>query len=491
MSAYRAEADVLTTLVHEGAQLIGGAWVGAQFGDTFPVVNPATGETISAVPRSGRAEARAAIDAAEDALPGWRKRTAGERGDILRTLTELVTERRHDLAHLMTLEQGKPLAEAELEISQTISFFRWYAEESRRLNGEVIPPDRPSRRLSVVRQPVGVVGAITPWNFPSSMVARKVAPALAAGCTVVLKPAEDTPLSAFALGELAVRAGVPSGVLNIITGVPAEIGSELTSHPAVRKITFTGSTAVGKLLAAQSASTVKRLSLELGGNAPFIVFDDADLEAAVDGALQSRFRNAGQTCVAANRIYVQRGIHDGFVEALGKRLAALRVGAGTDPDVSIGPLINAGAATKVQRLLDDAVASGARIVKEAALPLQHEAFVQPRLVTDVSDAMLMAREEIFGPIAAILPFDDETEVIERANGTPYGLVAYFYTADRRRQIRVSEALDFGMVGINECLVAYEGAPFGGMKESGFGREGSHHGIEEYTELKYVCEGGLA
>jgi succinate-semialdehyde dehydrogenase/glutarate-semialdehyde dehydrogenase len=323
------------------------------------------------------------------------------------------------------------------------------------------------------------------------MMARKVAPALAAGCTVVLKPAEDTPLSALALGELALRAGVPEGVLNIVTGTPAEIGGQLTKNPLVRKITFTGSTSVGKLLAEQSASTVKRLSLELGGNAPFIVFDDADLEAAVDGALQSRFRNAGQTCVAANRIYVQRGIHDEFLEALGKRVAALRMGFGTDPQVTIGPLINVGAARKVQHLLDEAAGSGARVMYADDSPLPRDTFVRPRVITDVSESMLLAREEIFGPIASILPFDHESEVIERANSTPYGLAAYFYTADRRRQVRVAEALDFGMVGINECMVAYEGAPFGGMKESGFGREGSHHGIEEYTELKYICEGGLA
>ncbi len=486
----RVQNDVVAKFVQDGRQLIDGRWIGSHSGETFPVLNPATGETLALVPRSGRSETKLAIESAQTALRTWRAQTAGFRGDILLKMAALIRESQDELALLMTLEQGKPFAEALREIDQTIAFFRWYGEESRRLYGEIIPPDRSGRRLSVVRQPIGVVGAITPWNFPSSMVARKIAPALAAGCTVVLKPAEDTPLSALALGELAVQAGVPSGVFNIVTGTPSEIGAELTGNSTVRKITFTGSTPVGKLLAEQSASTVKRLSLELGGNAPFIVFDDADLDAAVDGALQSRFRNAGQTCVAANRIYVQRGIHDAFVSALSKRVGAFTVGAGTDPEVTIGPLINAAAAAKVHRMLEDALEHGARVVGDESSAAVGETFVQPRLITDVSESMLVARDEIFGPVAAVLPFDDEDEVVERANGTPYGLAAYFYTSDRGRQVRVSEALEFGMVGINECLVAYEGAPFGGVKESGTGREGSHHGLEDYTEIKYICEGGL-
>lgn len=488
MTTPRSNPTVLQ--LPDRAQLINGQWVGADCGTTLAVLNPATGTAIAEVPRSGAAETRRAINAADAALKLWSARTANDRCAVLRALTDLLITRREDLALLLTLEQGKPLAEARTEIDQSIAFFRWYAEEGRRHLGEVIPADRPGRRLSVIRHPVGVVAAITPWNFPSSMVARKVAPALAAGCTVVLKPAGETPLSALALGALALEVGVPPGVFNVVTGNPSEIGAELTGNALVRKLTFTGSTAIGKMLAAQCAATVKRLSLELGGNAPFIVFDDADLDAAVEGALASRFRNAGQTCVAANRLLVQGGIHDRFVAALTERVRALAVGAGVESETQIGPLINEVAVAKVTQLLTDAVADGAELVYSAQTPTGAGAFMAPGVLAGVSDVMAVARDEIFGPVAAVLKFDTEEEAIERANNTPYGLAAYFYTSDRRRQVRVSEALEYGMVGVNECLVAYEGAPFGGVKESGMGREGSHHGLDDYTELKYVCEGGL-
>ncbi|MGW5755203.1 NAD-dependent succinate-semialdehyde dehydrogenase [Nocardia rhamnosiphila] len=470
---------------------VGGRWLGADSGEDIPVVDPATGEVIGSVPRMGRVETLAAIEAAHGAWGPWRARTAGERSAVLRRWADLVYLHQERLAELLTTEQGKPLAESRAEIGASAGFLTWFAEEGRRAYGRTIPTDRADRRLSVIRQPVGVVAAITPWNFPSSMITRKAGPALAAGCTMVVKPSEETPLSALALARLAEEAGVPAGVFNVVTGSAREIGSALTGSHLVRKLTFTGSTAVGKLLAEQSAATVKRVSLELGGNAPFIVCDDADLDAAVEGAIRSKFRNAGQACVATNRIYVQDGIHDRFVAAFTDRVRELAVGDGAAPGTEVGSMINAAAAVAMSALLDEAVGAGARIATGGSPHPQGAAFFAPTVLVDATDEMECCREETFGPLAPVMRFHDDAEAIRRANATAYGLVAYCYTTDYRRLTRFAEELEFGMVGMNDFSVSTEVAPFGGVKESGIGREGSDYGLDEYTEIKYVCTGGMS
>lgn len=476
-----------TLLRHEA--FINGQWVAADSGKTFPVTNPATGEVLAQVADSGANETRRAISAAEAALPEWRSKTATSRAHILRRWHDLILENADDLALLMTLEQGKPLAESRGEVRYGATFIEWFAEEGKRAYGDIIPPHQPGLRLLVTKQPVGVVAAITPWNFPNAMITRKVAPALAAGCTVVLKPSEETPLSALALAELAVRAGFPAGVLNIVTGLDAPaIGRELTDNPIVRKLSFTGSTEVGKLLMRQCAGTVKKISLELGGNAPFIVFDDADLDAAVDGAIASKYRNAGQTCVCANRIFVQNGVYEVFLEKFTAAVRKQKVGAGIEQGVNIGPLINAEALEKVARLVGDASQKGARLLTGGHA--MQGTFYEPTVLADVDARMDIMHEEIFGPVAPVTRFDTENEVVAMANDTPYGLAAYFYGRDIGRVFRVAEALDYGMVGVNTGLVATAVAPFGGMKESGIGREGSKYGLEEFLEVKYVCLGGM-
>ena len=467
--------------------LIGGEWVGAP---TLEVRNPATSKLIGRVPDLGAKETREAIEAAHAAFPAWSGKLAKERAAILRRWYELQRDNKEDLALLMTTEQGKPLAEARSEVDYAASFTEFYAEEAKRIYGEIIPTPKQSGRVLVLKQPIGVVGAITPWNFPLAMITRKISPALAAGCTVVVKPAPETPLSALALAELAVRAGVPAGVLNVVTGDAKAIGGELTSNPIVRMITFTGSTEVGKLLMRQSAGTVKKLSLELGGNAPFIVFDDADLEAAVQGALASKYRNSGQTCVCANRLLVQDGIYDRFAEKLASEVIKLKVGEGTEIGVMQGPLINEAAVAKVEAHVKDAVAQGARVAAGGKRHKLGGTFYEPTVLTNVTTKMLLAREETFGPVAPLFRFQDEKEAVAIANGTPFGLAAYFYTRDLSRAWRVAEALEYGIVGVNEGIISSELAPFGGVKESGLGREGSHHGIEEFIELKYVMMGGL-
>ncbi len=467
--------------------LIGGKWTGTP---TLDVINPATGGAIGRVPDFGQKETRAAIEAANAAFPEWSGKLAKERSAILRRWFELQVEHKEDLALLMTSEQGKPLAEARAEVDYAASFTEFYAEEAKRIYGEIIPTPKKSGRMLVLKQPVGVVGAITPWNFPLAMITRKISPALAAGCTVVVKPAPETPLCALALAELAVRAGVPPGVLNVVTGDTEAIGGELTSNPLVRMITFTGSTEVGKLLMRQSAATVKKLSLELGGNAPFIVFNDADVDAAVEGALASKYRNSGQTCISANRILVQAGIYDRFAEKLAAKVAKLKVGDGAEKDVEQGPLINAAAIAKVEAHVGDALARGAKLLTGGKRHALGANFFQPTVLTDVTPDMTIAQEETFGPVAPLFRFRDEAEAVALANDTPFGLAAYFYTRDLSRSWRVAEALEYGMIGVNEGIISSELAPFGGVKESGQGREGSHHGIDEFVELKYVMMGGL-
>jgi succinate-semialdehyde dehydrogenase/glutarate-semialdehyde dehydrogenase len=471
--------------------LIDGQWCDADDGARFAVNNPADASLLAEVPDLGPAETRRAIEAAAAAWPAWRARSAAERGKILRRWYELIVAEREGLARLMTLEQGKPLAEAEGEVNYGASFVEWFAEEARRVYGDVIPAPSPDRRFVVIRQPVGVVAAITPWNFPIAMITRKCAPALAAGCPVVVKPSELTPLCALALGQLALRAGMPPGVFNVITTTDAqEVGRELTSNPLVRKLSFTGSTAVGKHLIRDCADTVKKVSMELGGNAPFIVFDDADLDRAVEGAIASKYRNSGQTCVCANRLLVQDGIYDAFAERLGERVSALRVGSGLEPGVVQGPLISEAAVAKVERHIADALAQGAGLVCGGGRHALGGTFFQPTVLRDVRPSMLVAREETFGPVAPLFRFASEAEAVQLANDTPYGLAAYFYSRDVGRVWRVAEALEYGMVGINEGIISTEVAPFGGVKESGLGREGSRYGIEEFLELKYICMGGL-
>ncbi|MBW7929870.1 MAG: NAD-dependent succinate-semialdehyde dehydrogenase [Gammaproteobacteria bacterium] len=470
--------------------LIDGRWSDADSGATIEVANPASGRPLGTVPGMAGSEARRAIAAAHAALPAWRSRPAGERAAILKRLHALMLEHLEDLARIMTAEQGKPLAEARSEIRYAASFVEWFAEEARRTYGDVVPGQRADRRILVIKQPVGVVAVITPWNFPAAMIARKLAPALAAGCTLVAKPALQTPFSALALAELACRAGVPAGVFNIITGPAAAIGAELTASPLVRKLSFTGSTAVGKLLLAQCAATVKRTSMELGGNAPFIVFDDADIEAAVAGAMASKFRNTGQTCVCANRILVQAGIHDAFVQRLREAVARLRVGDGLQGDTDQGPLIDARALAKVEAHIADALAGGARLVAGGRRHALGGSFFEPTILTGATPAMRLAREETFGPVAAIFRFETEAEALRMANDTESGLAAYLYTRDLGRSFRVAEALEYGMVGLNTGMVSTTVAPFGGIKESGIGREGSKYGIEEYLDIKYLAIAGV-
>lgn len=470
---------------------IDGAWADAADGSRFEVRNPADGSVLASVPDMGAAETRRAIEAAAAALPAWRARTAKERAAILRKWFELIMAHQEDLAVLMTSEQGKPLAEARGEVAYGASFIEWFAEEGKRVYGDVIPAHGADKRILVLKEPIGVVAAITPWNFPIAMITRKAGPALAAGCTMVIKPAEDTPLCALALAELAERAGLPKGVLNIVTTMKAaEVGGELTANPIVRKVSFTGSTEVGKLLMRQSADTVKKVALELGGNAPFIVFDDADLDAAVAGAMASKYRNAGQTCVCANRLLVQDGIYDAFAARLAEAVAKLKVGPGLSGDVQQGPLINAEAIAKVEELLGDAVEKGAKIVCGGKRHALGGTFFEPTIVTGVTPAMRVAREEIFGPVAPLFCFHTEEEAIRMANDTEFGLAAYFYARDIARVWRVAEGLEYGIVGINEGIISTEVAPFGGVKESGIGREGSKYGIDDFVEIKYLCMGGI-
>ncbi len=469
---------------------IDGAWVDADSGDTIDVSNPANGEVLGTVPKLGRDETRRAIEAADRAWPAWRAKTAKERAAILRKWFDLILENQEDLALLMTLEQGKPLAEAKGEIVYGASFVEWFAEESKRVYGDIIPQAQPDKRIVVIKQPVGVVAAITPWNFPNAMITRKCAPALAAGCPVVIKPATATPYSAYALAELADRAGLPPGVLNIVTGASGAIGGELTGNPTVRKLSFTGSTAVGKLLMKQCAETVKKVSMELGGNAPFLVFDDADLDAAVEGAMMSKFRNTGQTCVCANRILVQDSVYDAFAAKLTKAVAGLKVGYGLDDGVTQGPLIDQAALAKVVEHLSDATAKGSRVVTGGARHERGGTFFQPTVLTEVTTDMKVTQEETFGPLAPLFRFKTDEEAIALANDTEFGLAAYFYARDLGRVWRVAEALETGIVGINTGIISTEVAPFGGVKESGFGREGSKYGIDDFLEIKYLCMGGI-
>jgi succinate-semialdehyde dehydrogenase/glutarate-semialdehyde dehydrogenase len=469
---------------------IGGSWVAADDGASLQVHNPATGAALGVIPNLGAAETRRAIEAAAAALPAWAARTAKDRAIVLRRWFDLIMAAQQDLAILMTAEQGKPLAESKGEIAYAASFIEWFAEEGKRLYGDVIPGHQADKRILVLRQPVGVVAAITPWNFPAAMITRKAGPALAAGCTFVCKPATQTPYSALALAELADRAGIPPGVFNIVTGKATAIGGEMTANPLVRKLTFTGSTEIGKKLMAQCAPTMKRISMELGGNAPFIVFDDADLDAAVQGALASKYRNTGQTCVCANRLLVQAGVYETFTRKLSEAVGALRVGDGLAGPTDQGPLIDANAVAKVEEHVADALAKGARLVRGGKRHALGGTFYEPTILADATAAMAVAREETFGPVAPLFKFTTESEAIAMANDTEFGLAAYLYTRDLARSWRVSEAIEYGIVGINTGIISTEVAPFGGVKESGNGREGSKYGILDYTEIKYVCVGGV-
>ncbi|AQZ96683.1 NADP-dependent succinate-semialdehyde dehydrogenase [Halopseudomonas phragmitis] len=469
---------------------IDGQWSEADNGQLLAVRNPANAELLGQVPRMGRAETRRAIAAAERALPGWRALTAKERASRLRRWYELMLANQDDLARLMTLEQGKPLAEARGEVGYAASFLEWFAEEAKRVYGDTIPGHQHDKRILVLKQPIGVTAAITPWNFPSAMITRKVGPALAAGCTMVLKPASQTPFSALALAELAEQAGIPPGVFSVVTGSAADVGAELTSNPSVRKLSFTGSTEIGRQLLAECAADIKKVSLELGGNAPFIVFEDADLDAAVEGALISKFRNNGQTCVCANRLYIHDQVYDAFVDKLRVAVAGLKIGNGLEPGVTTGPLIDAQALAKVQQHIDDALTRGAQLVCGGQPHALGGGFFEPTILVDVPADALVAREETFGPLAPLFRFRDEAEVIALANATEYGLASYFYARDLGRVFRVAEALEYGMVGINTGLISTELAPFGGVKSSGLGREGSKYGIDDYLEIKYLCLGGI-
>ena len=469
---------------------IGGAWVGAGEGGVIPVSNPASGAVLGTVPNLGAAETRRAIAAAEAAWPAWAARPAKDRAAMLRRWYDLIVANADDLAAIMTAEQGKPLAESRGEVVYGASFVEWFAEEAKRVYGDVIPENLPGRKIVVVKEPIGVVAAITPWNFPNAMITRKCAPALAAGCPVVVKPASQTPFSALALADLAERAGIPAGVFNVVTGSASAIGGEMTGNPTVRKLTFTGSTEIGKLLMAQCAATVKKVSLELGGNAPFIVFDDADLDAAVLGAMASKYRNTGQTCVCANRLLVQDGVYEAFTEKLTRAVAALKVAEGFTEGAQQGPLIDTAAVDKVESHIADAMGKGARLVLGGKRHALGSSFFEPTILADVTTDMLVAREETFGPVAPLFRFRDEAEAIRMANDTEFGLAAYFYSRDLGRVWRVAEALEYGIVGINEGIISTEVAPFGGVKESGIGREGSKYGIEDFLEVKYLCMGGL-
>jgi succinate-semialdehyde dehydrogenase/glutarate-semialdehyde dehydrogenase len=470
---------------------IAGRWTAAVDGRRIAIRNPANGTVVGEVTMMGAVETRTAIEAAAAALSNWSRKTAKERAVILRRFADLMIANTNDLAIIMTAEQGKPLAESKGEIAYAASFIEWFAEEGKRIYGDVIPTFRADSRVLVLRQPVGVAAAITPWNFPAAMITRKLGPALAAGCTFVCKPAPQTPFSALALAELAQRAGIPDGVFNVVTGDAEQIGGELTRNPLVRKLSFTGSTAVGKKLIAQCADTVKKVSMELGGNAPFIVFDDADLDAAVQGAMASKYRNTGQTCVCANRIYVQSGVYEAFAAKLAQAVSTLRVGDGLQGPTDQGPLIDQRALEKVQAHIADAVQHGARIACGGKPHALGGTFFEPTILLDVTSQMRVAREETFGPVAPLFKFEAEADAIRMANDTEFGLAAYFYTRDLARSWRVQEALEYGLVGVNTGLMSTEVAPFGGMKESGLGREGSRYGIDEYTEMKYVCVGGLA
>ncbi len=468
---------------------IDGGWLDSD--GTLAIHNPATGDALGTVPKMGAAETRRAIAAAQAALPAWRARTAGERARLLRRWHDLLMAHQDDLGLLMTAEQGKPLAEAKGEIAYAAGYLEWFAEEGRRAYGEIIPPNLADRRILATREPVGVCAAITPWNFPAAMITRKAGAALAAGCTMVAKPASQTPFSALALAELAARAGIPAGVFNVVTGSAAAIGGELCANPSVRKLSFTGSTEIGAQLIAQCAPTVKKLSMELGGNAPFIVFDDADLDAAVAGAIASKYRNAGQTCVCANRLLVQDGVYDAFAEKLAAAVGGLKVGNGVEPGVTQGPLIDAPALAKVEELVADARARGARVVCGGRRHALGRTFYEPTILADVTPAMRVAREEIFGPVAPLFRFYTEDEAIHMANDTEFGLASYFFARDVGRIFRVAEALEYGMVGVNTGAISTEIAPFGGVKSSGLGREGSRHGLDDYLEIKYVCIAGLS
>ncbi len=467
--------------------LVAGEWVDADDGTTFPVVNPARGDVICHVPDLGRAETARAIDAANAAMKEWAARTGKERAQIMRKWFDLMMENQEDLGKILTAEMGKPLAEAKGEIAYGASFIEWFGEEAKRVYGETIPGHQRDKRITVLKQPIGVVGSITPWNFPNAMIARKAGPALAAGCGFVARPAAETPLSALAMGLLAMRAGMPKGILSIITSKKSsDIGKEFCENPLVRKLTFTGSTEVGRILLRQAADQVMKCSMELGGNAPFIVFDDADLDAAVAGAMMSKFRNNGQTCVCANRIYVQAGVYDAFAEKLKAAVAQSRVGDGLSDDVQFGPLINAAAVEKVQEHIDDARAKGATVELGGQPHALGGNFFQPTVLTGVTDQMLVTTEETFGPLAPLFKFDTEEEVVAKANATIFGLASYFYARDIGRITRVQEQLEYGIVGVNTGIISTEVAPFGGVKQSGLGREGSHHGMEDYLEMKYIC-----
>ncbi|KJH77807.1 MULTISPECIES: NADP-dependent succinate-semialdehyde dehydrogenase [unclassified Pseudomonas] len=468
---------------------IDGEWLAADNEATITVNNPSTGATIGQVPRMGKAETRRAIEAAERALPAWRELSAKARANALRRWYDLIIENQRDLAHIMTLEQGKPLPEALGEIVFGASYIEWYAEEAKRVYGDIIP-GATDKRLLVIKQPVGVCAAITPWNFPSAMITRKAGPALAAGCTMVIKPASQTPFSALALVYLAEQAGIPKGVLSVVTGAAAEIAEELTSNPVVRKISFTGSTEIGRQIMEKCAHDIKKVSLELGGNAPFIVFDDADLDAAVEGALASKFRNAGQTCVCANRLYVQDKVYDAFVDKLASAVAALKIGDGFTEGVTLGPLIDGKAVAKVREHIEDALAKGAKVVQGGGAHPQGANFFEPTILVDVPGTARVAKEETFGPLAPVFRFFDDAEVIAKANDTEFGLAAYFYTANLSRVFRLGEALEYGIVGVNTGIISSEAAPFGGVKASGVGREGSKYGLEDYLEIKYLCLAGI-
>ena len=480
-----ADPDLLRSRAY-----IDGQWVDADSGETFAVENPANGEVLADVACCGAAETRRAIAAADRALKSWRRTTVKERAAVLRRWFDLMMASQEDLARILTAEQGKPLAESRGEIAYGANYVEWFAEEAKRVYGDTIPGPSNDKRIVAIRQPVGVVAGITPWNFPNALLTRKIAPALAAGCTVVCKPANETPLSGFALAELAERAGIPAGAVNILCGKTEEIGRELTSNPTVRKLSFTGSTAVGKLLQAQCAGTMKRTSMELGGNAPFIVFDDADLDAAVEGAMICKFRNAGQTCVCANRIFVQDGVYDEFTGKLAAAVAGMKMGDGTEDGVTIGPLIHRQAADKVMGFIEDAVDRGATVESGGGPSDLGECFLEPTILSGVTDEMRCFREEVFGPVVPLMKFGTEEEAIAMANDTEFGLASYFYARDVGRIWRVSEALEYGIVGINEGIISNEMAPFGGVKESGQGREGSKYGLDDYLEIKYMCIGGI-
>ncbi|MGH6946091.1 MAG: NADP-dependent succinate-semialdehyde dehydrogenase [Kiloniellales bacterium] len=469
---------------------IDGKWRDANSGETIEVNNPATGEILGTIPKMGGDETREAIEAAERAWPAWRAKTAKERAVILRRLYDLMMANQDDLGLLLTLEQGKPLAEGKGEIAYGASFIEWFAEEGKRIYGDTIPQHQADKRIVVIKQPIGVVASITPWNFPNAMITRKAGPALAAGCPIVIKPATQTPFSALAMAELAERAGVPAGVFNVVTGSASAIGGEMTSNPIVRKLSFTGSTEVGKLLMEQCAGTVKKVSLELGGNAPFLVFDDADLDAAVEGAIMSKFRNTGQTCVCANRLLVQDKVYDAFAAKLAEAVKKLKVGSGIEAGVQQGPLIDMKAVEKVEEHVADATAKGARVALGGKRHALGGTFYEPTVLTNVTTAMKVTKEETFGPVAPLFRFKNEDEAIRMANDTEFGLAAYFYARDLGRVWRVGEALEYGIVGINTGIISTEVAPFGGVKESGIGREGSHYGMDEFLEIKYMCMGGI-